>query len=405
MNETSRASVATILLLAFLVSPGPARGAAEGPAASTAPESTAPKEERIQVTASAGKGVTVSGGGGNFLVNFSAYVQPFYHFTAVDGADHNSSNFRILRGRVEMKGHAFRPWLEYRFLYETAGTAGLRDFYLDVGRYRWSSLRVGQFKVPFSLQAITSDPRLQFANREFTHEANSPDRDQGVDLHGQSARGFFGYDAGVFNGNGINKTESSKPNTDHLAVVRLHLDPRGEYPLVETLPNPPEHLLWTVGLGGVATKVPATAPLPRFDRQTANLYAGVKVGRFSWTGEWFRRWDHTTDAALSPDIQSRSYYVQSGFYVIAGRLEVAARVAAVDPDSASPQDDNRVVRAGLNLYFSGHEHKLQLDAGRVYYGRNNPDLLQSISSGQRKLTARVDDATDTDIRLLYQVIF
>ena len=405
MNETSRVSLAAILFLAFLLASGPAQAADEGPAGSAAAESAAPKEERTQVTAGAGKGVTISGGEGNFLVNFSAYVQPFYHFTSVDGADHNSSNFRILRARVEMKGHAFRPWLEYRLLYETAGTAGLRDFYVDVGRYRWSSLRAGQFKVPFSLQAITSDPRLQFVNREFTHDANSPDRDQGVDLHGQSARGFFGYDAGIFNGNGINKTESSKPNTDHLTVVRLHLDPRGEYPLVETLPKAPEHLLWTVGLGGFATKVPATTSLPRFDRQATNLYSGVKIGRFSWTGEMFRRWDHTTDAALSPDVQSRSYYVQSGFYVIPGRLEVAARAADVDPDSASPRDDNRMVRAGLNLYFSGHEHKLQFDAGRIYYGRNNPDLLQSISSGQRNLTAGVDDATDTDIRLLYQVIF
>jgi len=362
------------------------------------------KDSGVQVTAKPGKGVTVTSSDGNYELNLYAYLQFLYHFTAADGGD-DSSDFRILRGRTVLQGHAFHPWLEYRVQYELAGTAALRDFYLDLTRCRWASFRFGQFKVSYSLQQITHDPRLQFPNREITDEVFAPGRDQGVSLHGQSGKGFFGYDAGVFNGDGINQAETAKPNTDHLVAVRVHLDPRGEYPVTETAPQAPDHLLWTVGIGGLANKVPATSTLPRFDREGTNLYAGIKVGRFSGTGELFRERDDTTDTALSPDLKARGFYVQAGVYLIPGRLEVAGRVANVDPDLNKAQNDKRVGRVGLNLYFDGHEQKLQFDLGQVRYDRSNPELLQAITAGQRSLQSGLDDATDTEARILYQAIF
>jgi len=77
----------------------------------------------------------------------------------------------------------------------------------------------------------------------------------------------------------------------------------------------------------------------------------------------------------------------------------------VDPDLNKAQNDKRVGRVGLNLCFNSDEQKLQFDLGQVRYDRSNPELLQAITAGQRGLSAGLDDATDTEARILYQAIF
>ncbi len=159
---------------------------------------------------------------------------------------------------------------------------------------------------------------------------------------------------------------TAQPNNDHLAAVRVHLDPQGEYPLTETAPQAPDRLLWTVGLGGLANKVPGTSPLPRFDREGANLYTGIKVGRFSGTGELFQQRDDTTDTALSPDLKARGFYAQAGVCLIPGRLEVGARRRrGPRPEQGTERQTSRAGRAEPMFQQRRAETAVRPGAGSV----------------------------------------
>ena len=46
-------------------------------------------------------------------------------------------------------------------------------------------------------------------------------------------------------------------------------------------------------------------------------------------------------------------------------LELAVRVAWVDPDRSRPDDDRRELTVGANWFFSGHDNKLTADFSRL----------------------------------------
>jgi phosphate-selective porin len=94
-------------------------------------------------------------------------------------------------------------WLDYRF------TKGLR-------------LRVGNQKVPVSVEWLTSIRRVDFIKRSRLTDTLAPNRDVGAVLHGEVGR--VDYEAGVFAGDGRGRRDQAE--TTAAAHVSLDL-PRG----------------------------------------------------------------------------------------------------------------------------------------------------------------------------------
>ncbi|MBN2573372.1 MAG: porin [Deltaproteobacteria bacterium] len=79
------------------------------------------------------------------------------------------------------------------------GNAVVQDAYGDLRPFPWLKLRVGKFKPPVGLERLQSTSAIVFTELALPTML-VPNRDAGVQLHGDIAGGIVSYAAGVFNG-------------------------------------------------------------------------------------------------------------------------------------------------------------------------------------------------------------
>lgn len=101
------------------------------------------------------------------------------------------------RKRVGVEGVLFNR-VEFQVEGEIGDEQPWRDVYADVKLHRALRVRAGRFKVPFSLEQLTSGTELDFIARSAAVTDLSPGRDIGVMLHGRLADRAIKYEAGVF---------------------------------------------------------------------------------------------------------------------------------------------------------------------------------------------------------------
>ena len=97
----------------------------------------------------------------------------------------------------------------------------LRDAYLDFRFLPELRLRGGQFKVPFSVEELTSDLFIDFVERSLVNEL-APSYDAGAMVYGSLAQGALSYFLGGFNGSGQNTPDN---NADKDLAARLVFAP------------------------------------------------------------------------------------------------------------------------------------------------------------------------------------
>ncbi len=332
--------------------------------------------------------------------------------------DGPASSFSIPRVRILLGGGVYKPWLKYKFEYEIGRTSGgsgsnkIKDAYLEVEKHPMFSVRVGQFKVPFSVQEMASDSKQEFTDRAITNSQFVPGRDLGVMLYGATEKRFLGYSLGVFNGGGEG---NSQDDESHMFAGRVWIDPLGEYKPGETAVDGPEKPIVHVGLGfrtgekmkGGDTFTPegeedAVTIFESPDDQTAyNLELVFKSARWFATGEYFRMTEKRENPLpASSDRDSDGFHVQGGFMAIPQKLDVALRYAVVDPNTDADEDRATEVRLGTSWFLKKHNYKLIADAGQVTYERNN----SAVSGDNARLVAQ-DEYTDTQFRLQLQLAF
>ncbi len=101
------------------------------------------------------------------------------------GTDPGSDKFDIRRARLITTG-TLPPFIDCRLSYEFqgAGTRRLLDAYVDARIHDAFVLRLGQFKEPFGLEALSPDKDLFFSERSMGYDLN-PARDVGLMAHGK----------------------------------------------------------------------------------------------------------------------------------------------------------------------------------------------------------------------------
>lgn len=261
------------------------------------------------------------------------------------GVDRDALDLR--RTRVAMTGTAFKR-IHFEVERELLDAdQGWRDVYLDFDLGRRLDVKAGRFKMPFSLEQLTSVTRLDFAYRSLAATYLAPGREVGMMAHGTIARGVK-YQAGLFRGGGDNvrRSERRDPNSAPVAAGRLTVTPwtrRGAPRALRgitigaafTAGNVPEGLY---NLRGHTIADEAFVPL---------LYVGGLRRRFGGEVEWragrasiqsevmrvsdARRGLGTDDQDL-PALVTHGWYV-TGTWLLTGRkesnpgaVELAARI-------------------------------------------------------------------------------
>ena len=146
--------------------------------------------------------------------------------------DASGSSFEQRRLRMKIGGHGFQPWIKYYFELDlqpardvdadaVSSSASVIDWRVDLTKWDWASVRLGQWKVDLNRERSDSSGRQQFVERSIVNRIFTVDRQVGVQLRGRLFDGTLAdmrYYAGVFNGEGRGTKNSS---TDHLYMGRL----------------------------------------------------------------------------------------------------------------------------------------------------------------------------------------
>ena len=155
----------------------------------------------------------------NFVAQLHALVQFDSRSFFNDGGVNGNDGFLIRRARPIFTGTVFHDF-DFNFTPDFGGTfVQIQDAYVN---YRFSpeiQVQAGKFKSPVGLELLQSDPATAFNERSIASDF-VPNRDLGIDLHGDLAGGVASYAVGIFNGATDNSgTTTNASFQDGKAVV------------------------------------------------------------------------------------------------------------------------------------------------------------------------------------------
>ena len=346
---------------------------------------------------------------GNFQTNLQWRAQlrastPFSsdprQLSAFDAED--TTDFEARRLRMKIGGHGFQPWLRYYFevdlqpsrdVDDSSASASARviDWRVDIAKWDWGGIRVGQWKIDLNRERVDSSGRQQFVERSIVNRVFTIDRQIGVQLRGRAFKGTpadLRYWVGAFNGEGRGVSNNGG---DLLYMGRLQWNflgrdlawrqtdveytdlPTGSLAVGRAM-NTGSCTRWSSsGCGNLdGFESPATAAADQFEiDQTVQEFA-FKYRGLSIQQEY--HWKSIRDRSVNSKFDLTGGYLQAGYFFhhlnenIPEPLEIAFRLAEVkEPNAVDRTFENRrrEFTIGANWFFNEHRNKLTLDFSRL----------------------------------------
>ncbi|MBN4075025.1 MAG: porin [SAR86 cluster bacterium] len=314
----------------------------------------------------------------------------------------DQSNFEARRLRMKIGGHGLKPWIKYYFEIDlqpsrdvddssSSSSARVIDWRIDVAKWDWGGIRLGQWKVDLNRERGDSSGRQQFVERSIANRVFTLDRQVGVQFRGHLFEGTqadMRYYAGVFNGEGrsVNNTDN-----DLLYMARLQWNFMGrdlswrqtdvEYTELPTgsfaiagFTNKGSCTRWSSsGCGNLdGFDAPALATLGQFEIDQVVQEFAFKYRGFSVQQEFHRKViKDSSDGSrheLTGGYAQAGYFFHNLFPVVPAPLELALRYAYVDEPNAANrafENERREFTVGANWFFNGHDSKVTFDFSRL----------------------------------------
>lgn len=329
----------------------------------------------------------------------------------------DQSNFEARRLRMKIGGTGFAPWLQYYFEVDlqpsrdvddssTASSARVIDWRIDIAKWDWGGIRLGQWKVDLNRERVDSSGRQQFVERSIANRVFTIDRQVGVQLRGhlfEDTPADMRYYAGVFNGEGkgVNNGDDNMMYMGRLQWNFLGRDLSWRQTDVEYTELP----TGSFALAGATTKGACTrwsssgcGNLDGFEKPADAAPDQYKINQyveefaFKYRGFSAQQEHHVKkirDTTTGVRSELTGGYVQAGYFfhhmfpAVPPELELAARYSYVDEPNAFNlgfENDREEFTIGANWFFSGHNNKVTLDFSRLNL---DDDFLTLDESGNR----------------------
>jgi phosphate-selective porin OprO and OprP len=273
-------------------------------------------------------------------MQLSGYTQVRLQFLDEKG---KKDGFDIRRARIDLKGN-ITPWFSYRIQADLADKPKLIDGYGEIKLADYFSVTAGQFKIPFSLENLTSSNKLEMIDRSQVVEAlvargkdvigNQNGRDIGIQVSGSflkiNNQSLFEYRLGIFNGSGINVADTANEAKD--IAGRLILTPIKGFSVGGSFYN-----------GWDKAIKPDVAGKSQI-RNRIGLELSYATAKFSLKGEYISGKDGKTSRA--------GWYLQSGYFIIPQKLQGLVKYDVYDPNTSSPDNISTNYVFGANYNFN-----------------------------------------------------
>jgi phosphate-selective porin OprO/OprP len=289
-------------------------------------------------------------------------------------------SFRIRRAKFKLEGWMIRSWLTYEMQLNFPAVTGsnvgalLEDAVFDVdfskgkGTFR---AHIGQFKPPFGAQEMTSSGSQMFVDRALVSNSFFRGRETGVALWGALPNNKIEWRVGMFNGNGLTRTNNDNDKFQYNA--RVMWQPNGSIVLNQRA--------WVTGaLYSESDFESTTTPIyavglnwenqNNFNATTANdqkwnavsLDGIYKFKGFSVNGMYSLA---KRETETGTKFDAKGGFVQAGKLFSRRRFEVAGRYGQFDPTDAVDRNLTQEARGAFNYYYARHGLKWQSDIGQV----------------------------------------
>lgn len=310
-----------------------------------------------------------------FRYSFPQEGDSLHPADAATADDKDVSSFRVRRARLKVGGYGFVPWLKYFVEYDWVSNT-LLDYRLDIAKYKWATLRVGQWKIDYNRERVDSSGNQQFVERSIVNAPFTLDRQIGARLGGHLFEGTYAYlvyNIGVFSGTGINNARNDDKKMLWMGRIQWNFLGR-DVPFTQSDPEYTPLPIGSIAFAGAHNRTdrivfPGSRNNTVVDGQF-EIEQGVQEFAFKWNGlsiqEEFHV-KHVTNEANKQKTTSYGAYAQVGYFphaaidMIPKELEFAYRYAFVDPNQANRSDVLREHTVAANYFFARHRNKITLD--------------------------------------------
>ncbi|MGB8952202.1 MAG: porin [Candidatus Aminicenantales bacterium] len=266
-------------------------------------------------------------------IQLSSYAQVQY---SASGKAQDS--FILRRVRVSLSGEVLKN-IRYKLQVDTVKSPILLDANIEFMFKPSLVLRIGQFKVPFSLENLTSSSDLDTINRSITEEKLCPGRDigsQGRDIGAILAGkySFLEWTLGIFNGSGINRADT---NEEKDIAGRIVFHPAG---------------FMAIGAAFYEGRYSPSSGGTVEPKDRTGLELRLNYSEYSLKGEYIFGKDG--------QISKEGWYLQGGYFILPKKLQVLTKYDSYGGDKNLAQDGSRVITLGINWFLVG-KNKLQIN--------------------------------------------
>lgn len=342
--------------------------------------------------------------GGRLQVRFTA---DFFDNGANSTNDEDELDFDVPRARVWLQGNVFETYLKYKFQFDIAGDEAdtkvsfpngssptfsstnrlteMKDGYFDFTKWKYFSLRGGQFKVPYSRHQLTSSGKQEFVDRGITDKVFAPGRNVGLMVHGKAggeASDLFEYYFGAFDGEGENKTNNDE---GLMFAGRLAVNPLGGVKYTESDTGHSDDFVLAVAVNGWIHEDDNHTGAGDDWSIGADIAAFYK-GFFAMFEIHYRE----NDVSGGSDVEIIGWIAQLGYFIVPHEFEIAIRASNIDWDNNGSGDSaRREYLIVLGYFWHAHNMKIQLDFGRIEDHEGDHD----------------DNVDEWRLRIQFQIIF
>lgn len=223
-----------------------------------------------------------------------------------------------------------------------------------------ANLSIGQFKAPFGGETLLPKAEIRFLERALASRAIAPDRQVGIEFHGETTEGRLAYRAGVFNGNG---RALENDDDSFLYAARVQYNTVGPIEFYEDLVvqiganlafSSDGEVRLGPALDGMVEggdELPAGVDFAAWegDRFLAGFDLHLSYRGWELNGEYLRA-DLDPAGDLADDLEAWGGYVE-GVYGFQGAVEGTVRYDFLDPVTGP---DRKFLILGLNLFPGFH---------------------------------------------------
>lgn len=284
-------------------------------------------------------------------VNVHGFVQSYFAWSDSTGND----TYDIRRAFIILKGEVAEN-LACNFQIDGGAPDNpLRSACLKYTRVPWANITVGQLKIPFSEEYLTSSAALDTIRRANVVRSLSYDRDIGVMLSGKVLADKLCYALGGFNGSGKNTADNNQ--TEDL-IGRLVVSPfKGSGNSLDGL-----------SLGGSCQigQQPVSGNNEGIRSRIGALVKYTYTKLFKLQNEYiFQKYEQTDGS----EKESMGFYSLMTYKFIP-ELQSILKYEAYDPNCAAAQDREGIITLGLDWFFAKHA-KLEANYRIIYEELND----------------------------------